>query len=189
MLYFDFADQNGFNIIKTGHTIKILFQDLLLITIKRTACNQITNSQNCEYIAGTLKDKGVERFTSYLNHDFYRYGTGGSRITFNKDIYGYIFTPINQETMLDLSSITSILDSQYIMSKKQDVISKKCQQNWEKLDTTKISEIHMTHANFQDIKLILKWKTTKNNSATCTLTFDLWHDRTTKNVIFDVGKK
>jgi len=189
LLYFDFADQNWFSVIKTGNTIKILFQDLLILTIERTVCNQVIETQNCDYIAGILKDKGIERFTSYLNHDFYRYGTGGSRITFNKDIYSYIITPINQETMLDISSIMSILDSKYVMTKKQIIIADKCQQDGEKLDNSKISEIHMTHNSLQQITLILKWQTTANNKAICTLTLDLRDDRATKNLIFDIENK
>lgn len=189
LLYFDFADQNGFGVTKTWNTIEILFQDLLLITIERSVCNQVTDAKNCNHIAGVLKDKGVDRFTSYLNHDFYKYGTGGAWITFNKDIYSYIFTPINQETMLDISSITSILDSKYVMVKKQAIIAEKCQKDWEKFDTTKIAEIHMSHANLQEINLILKWKTVENNTATCMLTFDLWQERATKNVIFDIENK
>jgi len=188
LLRFDFSDQVWFKAVKSGENIQVYFNDLLLIDIERFACNKVTKNRNCDNILTDLRYSTAGSFNSYLWTDYYRYETG-SWITFNKDIFEYILTPLDDETILDVANVINIIDFKHITTKKQKEITEHCQngKTWEEKETlTQIEEVTMSHDDPKKVLFIIKWSTDKKNKATCMMTLNLWEDRKTENVMFDI---
>jgi len=183
LLQFDFSNQIGFRAVKSWEIIEIYFNDLRLLYIERFACNKVTKNQNCDNIVNDLRYAAAEHFSSYLENDFYRYKSG-SRIAFNKDIFAYIFTPINDETILDIANIISIIDFKNITTKKRDEINQNCKNEKEKL--TNIWLVQMTHDDPKQVIFLIKGVTNSWNQASCTMIFDIWNNWITRNIMFDI---
>ena len=184
LLKFDFGQHIGFGARKDDWEIIIFFNDNDLIKIERFICNKVTTSQNCQTVLMDLKYSAADNFNSYYGSEFYRYKSGW--ITFNKDMFGYIFHPVDDDTLLDISNVMTIITLETILSQKEKIINAQC-----KNDTDSLNRHISTEVSYDDAKiitLILKWKNQTNFDATCMISFDLRNSRDLDKVNFYINE-
>ncbi len=183
LIMFDFWDKTNYKVYeKWNDKIEVFFRKNKVLTMEPFVCNKVINSKNCDNILNDLMYKWTENFTSYYWNDYYKYKTW-QWITFNKWIMAYIFTPVNDDFMLDIANIISIKDMKYILTKKQDVIYNKCQDEENELKFKNIDEVKMIHNKPKEINLIVSWPSNKWWKMNCNIIFDLRNNRKLKNVI------
>ncbi|NOZ43988.1 MAG: hypothetical protein GXP45_02405 [bacterium] len=170
LLRFDFGKQRGFNAKKKGKKISIYFNDTFLASYEPFVCNKVVKSQNCEEMELDLKYKATENFISYDGYDYYRYGTG-KWITFNDNNLGYIVTAINDERLLDLSSIVKIVNKEFVIANKNQQMKTACQSGDEKF--LNIDEYLFQKISPSQIKMTLLGSSNRHYKAECDVFFDL----------------
>ncbi len=183
LLFFDFSQDPAFNVVKTTSGIDMFYNNMHLINIKSVVCNKITQNKNCENTLLDLRYNAAENFTSEVGFDYYRYKTG-TWIAFNRDIFGYIFKPGNDDMLLDKSSVVTIIDFKNILRKKQDLLTSNCKNDDQHM--TDMQDPVIAHNTPRTLTLNIKWKTNKGWTSSCMLTIDLWNDWKVNSVIFDV---
>ena len=131
LLRFDFGEQIGFNAKKNQQAIDIYFNDTKLVSYERFVCNKVVKAHNCEKIIQDLHNAKTENFVSYDGDVYYRYGSG-KWITFNDKLFGYIISTSDDERILDLSTVTRIMDKSFVIKNKKNIIQSQCQSGDEK---------------------------------------------------------
>ena len=175
LIRFKFNKQNELKAdLSEDDSIEITYDWQPVATIEIFLCNKINKVQDCESLAMNYKYSNKDFFDSYWWYKFYRYDEK-AWITFNDDMFGYIFKNIDDETMLDLSSTIEIINKEFVLTNKKTVILDECQTNWE--STNQIDDSKLEPKKERLLSLTIQGETNKKRRSTCEITFDLRNSR------------
>lgn len=183
LITFNFSKQNELKADLTeDDSIDISFDWQPMTTVETFTCNKINKSQDCENLWISYKYSNKDNFISYWWYTFYRYNDR-SWITFNDNLFWYIFKDLDDSTMLDLSSTIEIINKEYVLTNKKNIVTDECQTNWEKITQIDDSTLEPRKENL--LILTIEWSTNKKRNATCEVTFDLRNKRKSERVYLE----
>ncbi|MEI7562954.1 MAG: hypothetical protein WCJ39_04600 [bacterium] len=123
-----------------------------------------------------------DNFDSYDGYTFYKHAAN-VRTTFDGDLFGYVFKNIDDDMMLNISSMIHIVNKDFIVQNKLPVIQAKCANSDEYLKTIDSSKIQ--YGNPKNITLLLMGESNKKQAVQCTINFDTWNGRAVTKSVFD----
>lgn len=170
LLYIDFSNQKNLSAKKSTKEIDIYYQWDKIFSIERFLCSRVLRQKDCNYLIEDYGNTQKENFDSYRWYTYYKHGTWLWTI-FDGIMFGYVFKNIEQETMLDISSMIRIIDKNFIISNKEKQIKEACN----KAGVT-IKQIWASSIKYEDndnISIIIKL----NDNQKCEVTFDMWNER------------
>ncbi len=181
LLYLDFTNQNQLSAYKKDKEVTINYNDEKLFSIERFLCSRVLKNKNCMYLIDDYGQTQKETFDSYRWYTFYKHGTW-LRTVFDGDMFGYIFKNIEDDTIIDISSMIRIIDKYFIISNKGQQIKDACQTKDGNMQHINYSKIR--HENDPNtITIIVDGDISKNKVISCEVTFDMrnqWKIKKTK---------
>lgn len=167
MLYLDFSNQSQLSAKKEKKEIQIFYWEEKLSSVERFLCSRVLRQRDCTYLIEDYGNSQKENFDSYRWYTYYKHGTW-LRTVFDGTMFGYIFKDIEEETMLSLSNIIKIVDKNFIVNNKKEVIKKACADKWES-----IQQIGNTSVQYEDNNQVnITVEATKSDNR-CKVTFDM----------------
>lgn len=170
LIELDFSQDFDLQASYSWEFIEILFDDLPIVKVKNFICSKISDSQDCETLAINYKYEDRENFISYLWHTFYRHDNK-NWITFNDNVFGYLFKPDEDQTLLDISHMINIINNETIMTNKSDLLYQRCRSEDDRYKELRIESI--VHNWPKSIIVNIEWITENNKDADCSISFDL----------------
>ena len=159
----------------------ILFAGKPVVNIQRFLCAQILKGKTCDALINEYHTSQKDNFDSYAGYTFYKHTTN-VWTTFDGNLFGYVFKNIDDDMMLNISSMIHIVNQDFILKNKLPVIQAKCADADEYLKTIDSSKIQ--YGNPKSISLTLKGESNKKQPVQCTITFDTWNERTVTKSVF-----
>lgn len=183
LLYLDLSTQPQLTAVKSWSDIQIWFDDTMVVNIERFVCSKVTKSRDCTYLITNYITNNKDTFESYRDYTFYKHSTG-YRTTFDDNQFGFMFKDISDDMILDISSMFKIVNRQFVVENKLNLIKSNCQNDFSQLRSID-SEGTLTYHDPYTITLGLQWTDNKKNPATCRITFDVWNERNVTDVQFN----
>lgn len=180
-LYIDFSSQEQLSAQLSGNDVVILFAGKPIVSIQRFLCAQILKGKTCEALINEYHTSQKDNFDSYQGYTFYKH-TNNVRTTFDGDLFGYVFKNIDDDMMLNISSMIHLINQDFIIQNKLPVIQAKCTNEDEYIKTIETSRIQ--YGNPRNISLMLKGQSNKKHAVQCTINFDTWNERTVTKSVF-----
>ena len=174
LLYFDFSQQSQLSANKSGKDISVYFNEEPVFSVERFLCSKILTDKNCNSIVENYLGSQKSFFTSSWGYAFYKHAENTWTV-FDGNIFGYMFKHTKDDTLLDLSNMIRIVNKNFVLSNKENVVYEQC-----KNESDSLKKITYTKIGFTDpyyLALTVEWMTTANKEVTCTVTFDLWDER------------
>jgi antitoxin component of RelBE/YafQ-DinJ toxin-antitoxin module len=159
----------------------ILFAGKPVVSIQRFLCAQILKGKTCDALTNEYHTSQKDNFDSYAGYTFYKHTTN-VRTVFDGTLFGYAFKNIDDDMMLNISSMIHIVNQDFIIENKLPVIQAKCANDDEYLKTIESSKIQ--YGNPKNISLLLKGESNKKQQVQCTINFDTWNERTVTKSVF-----
>ncbi|HBB03292.1 TPA: hypothetical protein DCZ39_00015 [Patescibacteria group bacterium] len=75
-----------------------------------------------------------DNFESYRTYTFYKHGTG-FWTTFDDNQFGFLFKDISDDMILDISNMFRIVNQDFIVEKKMNLIQSNCQNKFTQFRT------------------------------------------------------
>ncbi len=171
MIYIDFSNQQTLSAKKNEKEIEIWYANEKLFSIERFLCNRVLRQRDCNYLIEDYNDTQKENFDSYRWYTYYKHGTW-LRTVFDGTMFWYIFKNIEEEMILNTSSIIRIVDKDFILDNKTKEIKQACQEK--NKDTREIHWSLLEYENNDKISLIIDNHSTGKR---CKVTFDMRNER------------
>ena len=89
---------------------------------------------------------------------------------------------MNNDIMLDISNVTSIVGPRVLVEEKTEEIIEKCMNEKEKLSD--LEQAKVAQKDPKNITLVIKGRTNIDNTSTCTMNFDIRNNFTTTSAVF-----
>lgn len=183
LILFDFTDQAQLSANKSGKNITIYFNKDSAFDVERFLCSKILQDKDCNSIIEGYLSSQKEFFNSDAGYTFYKHATK-TRAVFDGNIFGYMFKNITDDTILDISDMVKIVNKDFIVENKGDLIKEKCANAEDSLNTIEFSRVGFNDPYFLMISVE---GTTKNKKKfTCNITFDLRNEWTPTETTFTV---
>lgn len=183
LLLFDFNDQIQLSADKSGKNIIINFNKAPLFNVERFLCSKILQDKDCNSIIGNYLKDQKEFFNTAAWYTFYKHDLKTWTV-FDGNIFGYMFKNVEDNMLLDLSNMVYIVNKDFIIKNKKDLIKEKCFNADDAIDTIEFSKVGFTDPYFLTISV--EGVTRNGKKYGCNITFDLWDERTPTEVNFDV---
>ncbi|HMS91192.1 MAG TPA: hypothetical protein PKC87_03175 [Candidatus Absconditabacterales bacterium] len=183
LMYLDFSSQSQLSASKSGNDVQILFNKKPIVTIERFVCSKILKTRDCSYLVSNYIQTNKDNFESYRKYTFYKHGTG-FWTTFDANLFGFLFKDISDDTVLDISTMFRIVNKDFVVENKLDLIKSNCKNDFSQLRTIH-SEGTITYKDPYTIILGLQGLDKKNTPTTCKITFDVRNDREVTDVQFN----
>lgn len=167
MLYLDFSNQSQLSAKKEKKEIKIFYWEEKLSSAERFLCSRVLRQRDCTYLIEDYGNSQKENFDSYRWYTYYKHGTWLWTV-FDGTMFWYIFKDIEEETMLSLSNIIKIVDKNFIVNNKKEVIKEACASKWEI-----IQQIGSTSVQYEDNNQVHITVETAKSDNRCKVTFDM----------------
>jgi len=100
-----------------------------VVSIERFICSKILKSRDCSYLIADYIQNKKDDFTSYRSYTFYKHGTG-FWTTFDDNLFGFLFKDISDDTILDISTMFRIVNIDFVLENKLDLIKSTCQNDF-----------------------------------------------------------
>lgn len=171
MLYLDFSNQPQLSAKKNDKEIQIFYGDEKISSIERFLCSRVLRQKDCTYLIEDYWTSKKENFDSYRWYTYYKHWTW-LRTVFDGTMFWYIFKDIEEETMLNISNIIRIIDKNFILNNKREIIKKACEEKWEIIKQIWTSSIQYEDDN--QVHISVKWNQSEN---ICKVTFDMRNER------------
>lgn len=171
MLYFEFENQPQLSAKKNNKEIEIFYEKDKISNIERFVCSRVLRQKDCSYLIEDYWKSQKDNFDSYRWYTYYKHGTG-LRTVFDGKMFWYIFKDIEEENMLNLSNIIRIVDKNFILKNKKEIIQKACLENWEKIEQIWWSSLQYDDDNKVNITI----DSNQSNYA-CKVTIDIRNER------------
>lgn len=183
LLYLDFSTQPQLSAVKSGTDIQVLFDATPVVNIERFVCSKILKTRDCTYLITNYIQSNKDNFESYRGYTFYKHGTGFWTM-FDDNQFGFMFKDISDDMILDISSMFKIVNKQFVIENKMNLIKSNCQNDFAELRTID-PEGTLTYHDPYTLTLDLQWTDNKKNPATCRITFDIWNEWNVTDVQFN----
>lgn len=178
LISFDFSKDIDVFSKKDGWNIVVYYQWEPFFSVRTFICSNVTDSQNCEKIKMKHISSATETFESVLWYTFYK-NKENSRITFNDNNVGYIFTVNSDNDLLNVSHLINIIDSNFLVTYKKDLIFSWCSNDTFQLD--KISELSKKIVDDDLIKVQISGIATNKKKISCKLNINIFNNREITN--------
>jgi hypothetical protein len=182
-MYLDFSTQAQLSAIRSWNDIQISFNEGPIVSIERFVCSKILKTRDCSYLVANYIQTNKDNFDSYRWYTFYKHGTW-FWTTFDDNLFGFLFKDISDDTILDISNMFRIVNKDFVVENKLNLIRSHCQNDFAQLATLDQSWT-MLYTDPYSITLGLQWLDKKNNPARCKITFDIRNDREVTDVQFN----
>ncbi len=173
-LYIDFSSQTQLSASLSWRDVIIRFAGKPVVNIQRFLCAQILKGKTCDALISEYRNSQKDNFESYAGDIFYKHTTD-VRTTFDGNIFGYVFKNIDDDMMLNISSMVHIVNKDFIIKNKLPIIQEECANEDESLKTIDSSKIQ--YGNPKNILLTLKGESNKKQAVQCTINFDTRNER------------
>lgn len=180
LLLLDFSKQPNMSASKSGHDISITYQWNTIMNIETFGCTKVTSNNDCKKILFDYQVGEKDNFVSFLWYTFYRHEKN-NRISFNNELYGYIFKPDSDDTILNISHMIYIIDKNFLLEFKKNLIDQYCIKDDEKL--TNIQESTLEILDNDLVKRTVQGDISWWKKSTCKLVLNLTKDRKVEDVI------
>lgn len=171
LMYLDFSTQPQLSASKSWNDVQVLFNDKPVVAIERFVCSKILKARDCTYLVADYIKNNKDNFESYRAYTFYKHGTG-FWTTFDNNQFGFLFKNVSDEMILDISNMFRIVNRDFVVEKKMDLIQSNCQNKFSQLHSID-SEWTFTYHDPYTISLGLQGIDKKSNPVTCRITFDV----------------
>lgn len=172
LLYLDFWNQPQLSAKKEKKEIQIFYEKQKVSSIERFLCSRVLRQRDCTYLIEDYSNNQKENFDSYRWYTYYKHGTG-LRTVFDETMFWYVFKDIEEETMLNLSTIIRIVDKKFIISNKRNTIKEACNDKGE--DNIQIENSIVQYDDNNQVHISAK---SSKTGKTCKVTFDMRNERT-----------
>ena len=183
LLLFDFTDQPQLSADKSGKNITINFNKELVFNVERFLCSKILQDKDCNYIIESYLSSQKEFFNTEAWYTFYKHATKTWAV-FDGNIFGYMFKNIEDDTILDISNMVKIVNKDFVVQNKKDIIKEKCRNADDALKTIEFSKVGFNDPYF--LMATVEGTTKNKKQFTCNITFDLWDEWTPTDVNFKI---
>lgn len=183
LIYFDFSDQVQLSANKSWKNISIYFEKEPVFSLERFLCSKIITDKDCNQIIETYITAKKEFFNSSLGYVYYKISDSQWAL-FDWNLFGYIFRNTDDNTLLDMSSMIKIINKNFVLANKYELIKEKC-----KNDEYKVKDISFSKLWFNDpyyVVMTVEGSTKSKKDYSCSITFDLWNERAVKDVDFRI---
>ncbi len=171
MIYLEFEKQPDLSAIKDDKEIKIFYWKEKISDIERFVCSRVLRQKDCSYLIEDYWNSQKDNFDSYRWYTYYKHWTG-LRTVFDWKMFWYIFKNIEEENMLNLSNIIRIIDKNFVLANKREIIKQACNKEWEKIDQIASSSLQYDDDN----KIHITIESGKTNYM-CKVTIDIRNER------------
>ncbi len=171
LLYLDFNDQKLLSATKSWSNIIVYFDNNYLFEIERFACSKVIKDKDCNDIMQWYIREQKEFFNSYRWYSFYKW-TEKTRTLFDRsNSFGYLIKIDDDNTLLDISNMIRIVNKDFVINNKRDLIIEKCNEYWENIKQTNNSKMWFNDPYY--IVINVDWTTDQKKKFDCEVTFDL----------------
>jgi hypothetical protein len=139
-LFFDFTDQPQLSANKTGKNIIISFDKQVLFAVERFLCSKILQDKDCNSIIESYLSSQKEFFNTEAGYTFYKHTTKAWAV-FDGNIFGYMFKNIDDDTMLDVSTMVKVVNKDFVTEMKKELIKEHCKNTDGGLKTIEFSKV------------------------------------------------
>ena len=175
LMYLDFSTQPQLSAMKSWTDIQVRFNENPVVSIERFVCSKILKTRDCTYLITNYIQTNKDNFESYRAYTFYKHGTG-FRATFDDNTFGFLFKDISDDMILDISNMFQIVNPDFIVNNKMDLIQSNCKSDFSQLYTVDTTESTVAYQNPYSLILSIKWLDKKKNPVSCRITFDVWNE-------------
>lgn len=183
LLYFDFSDQNQLSASKSWKDISVYFDNAPIFDVERFLCSKILTDKDCNSIVETYLNSQKAFFTTSWGYAFYKHAEKTWTV-FDGNIFGYMFKNVEDDTLLDISNMIRIVNKDFVLSNKQDIIYEQCKNQTDWLKKITYSKVWFTDPYF--LAFTAEGTSKSNKNCSCTVTFDLRDERNPIKTIFEV---
>lgn len=183
LMFLDFSTQPQLSASKSWNDIQIFFNGKPLATIERFVCSKILKTHDCNSLVSDYIQTNKDNFESYRRYTFYKHGTW-FWTTFDDNLFGFLFKDISDNTVLDISNMFRIINKDFVVENKWDLIFSYCKNDFSQLRTID-PEWTIDYKNPYIVTLGLKWIDKKNDPTTCKISFDARNNREVTDVQFN----
>ncbi len=134
LVYLDFSTQPQLSAMKSGSDIQVFFNNEPIVHIERFVCSKILKMRDCTYLITNYIQTNKDNFESYRSYTFYKHSTG-FWTTFDDHEYGFIFKDISDDMILDISNMFRIVNQQFVLDNKMNLIQFNCKNDFTELRT------------------------------------------------------
>ena len=183
LLYLDFSEQSQLAANKSGKNMTIYFNKEPLFTIERFLCSKILKDKDCNSIIESYLRSQKEFFMSDQWYSFYKHADK-TRAVFDGNIFGYMFKNVEDTTILDISNMVKIVNKDFIVNNKKDLIYQTCAN-----DDDVAQNITFSKAWFNDpyyLTITVEGDTEHKEKYECYITFDLRNERKITDSAFTI---
>lgn len=183
LIFFDFNEQQQLSANKSGKNIGIYHDKIPIFDVERFLCSKILKDKDCNEIIESYLRGQKEFFNSSRWYTFYKQNNKNWAV-FDGNIFGYMFKNIEDDILLDISNMVKIINKDFVLANKKDLIKKICHNTEDKLKNIEFSRVWFNDPYFLVINI--EWTTSDQKKCTCNVTFDLWDEWNPKDVQFEI---
>jgi len=125
---------------KSGKNITIYFNKTPVFDAERFLCSKIQQDKDCNYIVEGYLSSQKEFFNTEAGYTFYKHASKTWAV-FDGNIFGYMFKKVEDETLLDISNMIKIVNKDFVITNKKDIIKARCKNADDGLKTIEFSKV------------------------------------------------
>lgn len=175
----DFSDQPQLSAIGSGKEIVVLFDNKPVVKIERFLCGIILKGKTCAALIDDYIKNGRDNFTSLRGYDFYKHNAT-TWIVFEWDSFGYVFKNIEDDMVLNLSNMITLINKDFVIKNKSAAIWKTCSAESDPMQKILSSKIKYSSNGILTLNII--GQTKEKNTTDCSLAFDPWDNWSVKKI-------
>lgn len=175
----DFSSQPQLSANRSGNEIIVLFDNAPVVAIERFLCSKILKGKTCATLVDDYIKQGKDSFVSLRGHEFYKHNAT-TRIVFEGESFGYVFKNIDDDMMLNLSSMIKLIDKNFVLKNRNADIWKICSSSEDPMERIMSSKIKYSVNG--TITLNIGGQTQEKNTTDCALVFDPWNNWAVKKL-------
>ncbi len=173
-MYLDLSSQPQLSAIRSGNEINILYDNKNMVaSIERFVCSKILKNQDCGYLVLDYLNSKKDTFDSTRGYTFYKHGTG-FRTAFDGNTYGYLFKNVEDDMILDISTMFRMVNKDFITNNKMAQIQSGCRNADHELKA--IYTANLSYADPYTIVMAIKGLDQKKKPLSCTVSLDVWNN-------------
>jgi len=150
--------------------IIIYYQNSPLVNISTFGCSKISTSRNCKNMIDDFESNENEYFNSYNWIVYYKLQENKWNI-FNDLFLWYYFETQEDKTLLNISSIINIINSDYVRYNKKSLVTNYCK------ELLSIDDINIIWKEWNILIVNATWKDKDKKKSECNIKFDLMDQR------------
>lgn len=154
---------------KQWNKITIYYKNNPLIDISSFGCSKVSASRDCKQLINDFDLNENEYFDSYNWLVYYKIDDNKWEL-FNDTLLWYYIQTKDDDVLLNISSVIDIINSDYILNNKKDLILNSCEY------LVSIDDIDIIWQDWSIIIVDAKWNNKDKQDTRCKTSFDLMKD-------------